>query len=70
MVDARQLVTVIKFLAHGFSPRRFWVFVPTVPPKFDPVFAANGFLGLGYRVASVEVYQRLGDIATSCCIGR
>jgi hypothetical protein len=70
MVNVRQLVIVTKFVAHGFSLRNFWVFVPTVPPKFDPVIAGNGFPGLRYRVASVEGYQRLGDIATSCCIGR
>jgi len=70
MVDARQLVSVRKFLAHGFGPRKFGVFVPIVPLKFDPVFAGNGFPGLGYRVASEEGYQCLGDIATSCCIGQ
>jgi hypothetical protein len=55
MVDASQLI-VTKFVAHGCSLRKFWVFVLTVPPKFDPVFAGNGFPGLEYRVASVEGY--------------
>ena len=69
-MDARQLVSVRKFLAHGFGPRKFCLFVPIVLLKFEPVFAGNGFPGLGYRVASEEDYPRLGDIATSCCIGQ
>jgi hypothetical protein len=54
-VDARQLI-ITKFVAHGFSPTKFWVCVLTVPSQFDPVFAGNGFPGLEYRVASVEGY--------------